>query len=188
MMRRRADMGGIVHIRADFWNGRRRSPPPSNGPVMGTMERTGCHAVDMAVCVAGIRAASVRALGTPQTLSLLLELDNGSTATVTSSDEASRPLGFSLSVSGSSGSADLNLDGSLSYSCEGGARYGMYLPPRTAPYTVDTLPFGTMMGEFLRSIKNGDDTTAGFSHAAHVHRICFAAEESAKQGGAIIRL
>ena len=188
LLRRRADIGSIVHMRADFWNGRRRSSAPISGPVMGTMARTGCHAVDMMMYVAGSRVSSVRALGTQKTLSLLLELKNGSTATVTSSDEASRPLGFSLSVSGEQGSLDLNFDGSLLYSCEDAKQYSKILPARTDPYAVDTLPFATMIGEFLRSIKNGTDTTADFSHTAHVHRICFAAEESAKKGGETIHL
>ncbi len=187
LIRRRVDIGDAIHIRADFWNGRRRSPPPASGPVMGTMLRTGCHAVDMMTCVAGSRVSSVRALGT-KTLSILLELQNGSTATVTSSDEASRPLGFGLSVSGEGGSLDLNFDGSLLYACEDAKQYSKILPARTDPYTVDKLPFATMIGEFLRSIKNGTDTTAGFAHAAHVHQICFAAEESAKRGGEIVRL
>ena len=188
MMRRRADMGGIVHMRADFWNGRRRSAPPSNKPVMGTMMRTGCHAVDMVVHIAGSRVSSVLALGTVSTLSLLLKFENGSTATVTSSDEASRPLGFSLSVGGSSGSLELALDGGLSCAGDGDTRYGAILPPRKDPYGFDTLPFADMVGEFLRSIKDGADTSAGFSHAAHVHRICFAAEESAKRDGETIHL
>ncbi len=188
LIRRRADIGEVVHIRADFWNGRRRPPPPANGPVMGTLARTGCHAVDMVVRVAGSRATSVRALGTVRTISLLLELENGATATVVSSDEASRPLGFSLSVSGSSGSLELGLDGRLLYACEDATKYGLCLPPRTTPYTFDTLPFTTMIGEFLRSIKNGADTAAGFSHTEHVHSICFAAEKSAKKGGVTIRL
>ena len=188
LIRRRADIGKIVHMRADFWNGRRRPSAPTSGPVMGTMARTGCHAVDMMMYVAGSRVSSVRALGTQKTLSLLLELKNGSTATVTSSDEASRPLGFSLSVGGSSGSLELALDGGLSCAGDGDTRYGAILPPRKDPHSFESLPFATMVGEFLRSIKNGTDTTADFSHTAHVHRICFAAEESAKKGGETIHL
>ena len=188
LIKRRADIGSVVHIRADFWNGRRRSAPPSNKPVMGTMMRTGCHAVDMVVHIAGSRVSSVLALGTVSTLSLLLKFENGSTATVTSSDEASRPLGFSLSVGGSSGSLELALDGGLSCAGDGDTRYGAILPPRKDPYGFDTLPFADMVGEFLRSIKDGADTSAGFSHAAHVHRICFAAEESAKRDGETIHL
>ncbi len=186
LIRRSSDIGRIVHIRADFWNGRRRSYPNAVGPVMGTMARTGCHAVDMMTYIAGSRVSSVRALGTQKTLSLLLELENGSTATVTSSDEASRPLGFNLSVSGERGSLDLNPDGSLLYSCEDAEQYSKILPARSDLYTVDKLPFATMIGEFLRSIKNGTDTTAGFAHAKHVHDICFSAEESARQGGEIV--
>lgn len=188
VLRRRSEIGGVIHARADFWNGRRRAPPPAGAPLMGTLERTGCHAVDMVVQAVGSRVSTVRALGTPQTIALLLGFENGSTASVTSSDEACRPLSFSLSVSGPSASLELNPDGSLFYAAEDYNRASLILPPRRDPYTFEVLPFTDMMREFLSAMRAGVDTSAGFPHTKHVHDICFAAERSAQSGGAAVSL
>ena len=198
----RATVGRIFHVQADFWNGQHHQKPQSRreiGTVRGsisTLVSSGCHAVDMACWFAGARVTAVQALcpadqahTVQRTSTLLLQFANGSTGIVTSTDEVFRPLAFRLCVNGTEGGIDVDLDDERvrAFSRRGADRYETIASLSAASArTVAGLPFTAMIGEFLVALRSGRDTAVNFEYAAHIHRVCFAAEASARQHGAAL--
>jgi len=198
----RHHVGRIFQVQADFWNGQHHQKPQSRrelGTVRGsisTLLSSGCHAVDMACWFVGAPVTTVQAVcpgdqahTVQRTSTLLLQFANGSTGVVTSTDEVFRPLAFRLCVNGTEGGMDVDLDDERVrlYARHGQDRYAQIaILSAASARTVAELPFTAMIGAFVDALRRGSDTAVTFAYAAHIHRVCFAAEDSARQHGASI--
>jgi hypothetical protein len=124
-----------------------------------------------------------------RTSTLLLPCENGSTGIVTSTDAVFRPLACRLCVNGTEGGLDVALDDERvrAFSRRGAERYETIASLSAASARpVAGLPFTAMIGEFLVALRRGRDTAVNFEYAAHIHRVCLAAEASARQPGAAL--
>jgi len=199
----RAEVGEQRIVSVALWNGQHHGRPTSPrepGTVRGdisTILSSGCHSVDLACWLTQSHVESVRALSTAQaggvqrTSLLLLRFSSGAVGTISSSDEIFRPITLRMSLSGTRGGIDFDMDGKSAriYSADRTDQYHTLAPiDPVALRAVATLPFNAMIGEFLNDWRMGRDTQVNFAWAQHIHEVCFAAEESARKGGETVYL
>jgi UDP-N-acetyl-2-amino-2-deoxyglucuronate dehydrogenase len=152
----------------------------------------GCHAVDGLVWFLGGRVTEVHAYSTRSsaeeyqpyeydpTIVTLCKMDNGKIGKVTCSIECKSPYMYPIRLFGSKGTIRDN----QIYSDKLSGQTQFATIPTILPDSGDVThhPFQGEIDHFVDCLNQGHDSSVPIEYAAHIMKICFAAEESAKTG------
>lgn len=153
----------------------------------------GCHAVDALVWFMGSRVTEVTCITArsvnadykdyeyePTQVSLL-KFENGAVGKVTSCIECTAPYGFPIRLFGSAGTIQ---DNRLFSNTLMPGQTGYSTIPTILPDSGDVThhPFQGEIDSFVAALNAGKDSDVNIEWASHIMEICYAAEESARQG------
>jgi predicted dehydrogenase len=155
----------------------------------------GCHAIDAMLYLVGRRVAEVTAYSTrghreefeyEPTIAGTIRFDDGTLGHIAASQELHMPYTFPIELMGSRGSIR---DGKLwSDKLKGQTDWAPI--PTVMPDSGDVAHhnFRDEINHFVDCILSGVESHASVENTAHAHEVVFALDESAAQGGQVVRL
>lgn len=190
-------LGQPLYVQADYWhNAEQGGYPGAQGRLgkgtVSAMVSGGCHAMDLARYLMGSDIVEVTALdftalaapAAPVNQVALVRFANGMAGKVSACTEPWMPYQFNVDILGTDGALrddrfyTKKLPGTL-----GWATFPTVLPNSGA---VAHHPFPAEIGHFLDCIRDGVESHASLRDAVNTHAACFAADESARAGGATV--
>lgn len=187
------NLGEVFYLEADYWHGSSHGKEHANheygtrkAPI-GAFIGGGCHAVDMARFmlnsdVVELTAFAPRAERKPlqRTTASLVKFANGVVGKISATDEVFMPYIFNVHIFGTDGSIRLNKFYARNSNQKSFETIPGIIPDSGAVWHH---PFRGMIQEFVDCIKKNKETSCNFEHTMNTHLACFAAEESAENGG-----
>src|SRR5438105_7583918 len=201
----RGALGKLFYAEVDYLHGtwhRRRPMPVSYEQPKDRPPRTpistflggGCHAVDMARYLMGSDIVEVTALAPadegndqpPRTTVALVRFVNGGVGKIAGGSRPKMPYVFNIELYGEGGSVRNN----RVYSDLFPGQTDFVEIPTIMPDSGDVAhhPFPEEIDHLVDCILNDRESHCNLADAVNTHEVCFAADRSAAQGGAPIRL
>ena len=168
--------------------------PGPRKSTISTMLGGGCHAMDMArylvdsdvVQVSALSKDTVAGHASPANTAALCQFANGVMGYVSACTEQWMPYVFNIDLFGAGGA----LRGNRFYTRKLPGATGFVEMPTVMPDSGDVAhhPFGGEIDHFVECIRRGAESHVSLADAVNTHEACFAADESAAQGGAAVWL
>lgn len=194
-------LGDPIYLEASYWHPLKKIYPGYpwmvNKPQGGSSLLTaGCHAVDAMRFFAG-DITEVVAFSRPYAINPDYEFDpviaatvkfaNGAVGTVSSVLDADTPYIFNTRYFGTGGTVQNNRVYSSKY-FPGATDYFEYATIRPDSGDVDHHPFVPEVEHFIDCIENNVESHASIYDSAKSMAVCFAIDESAAKGGAVVKV
>lgn len=189
-------LGSTFYVQTDYWHNVAQAGLSGHGGQEGIMLGGGCHAMDAARFLMDSDVEEVTALswgelpdrphaGADDTVALV-RFANGGMGKVSACSTQWMPYQFNLDVFGTDGVV------------RGDRLYSKKLPGLTDLATLPTVlpdsgdvahhPFAGEIDHLIDCIRSGAESPVSLAGAVNTHEACFAADLSAREGGAPVRL
>ncbi|MBO0702449.1 MAG: Gfo/Idh/MocA family oxidoreductase [Candidatus Dormibacteraeota bacterium] len=196
-------LGTTFHVQTDYWHNpgvarhMRGLAERGGGSGIGGMLTGGCHAMDAAryLMESDIVEVSARSWDPPsqagsggpaENTVALVRFANGAMGKVSGCISMWMPYAFNIDLLGTDGS----VRGDRFFTRKLPGLTGMGRLPTVLPDSGDVAhhPFGGEISHFIDCILSGHESHVNLEDAVNTHEACFAADMSAAQGGATIKL
>lgn len=192
-------IGQPLFVGADYWHNAEQSGyPGAHGHLQSAshsaMVSAGCHAVDMArylmgsdvIQVAAVESSAVADLSAPANQAAIIRFANGMAGRISACTEQWMPYQFNVDVLGTDGGIRDNRF--YSRKIPGMLDWGSFPTVTPTSGLVSHHPFGGEVDHFLDCIRGGVESHVNLRDATNTHEVCFAVDESARNGGQPISL